>query len=176
MPQNATHNIKPGRIPHASRPKGLERFPPNRRSRLIQATCVPMTTSPLADIRAKLAATKQATSGTAKPAPAITTATTSPAQAVPAPAQAAPVSAPTQADIEQNQPKVKKPSRRKWTDDDYRLRGYRTPAERKNDPRMRLATSVSGETFATVRAFALEHGIGLGEAIDQLIERGVDNG
>lgn len=65
---------------------------------------------------------------------------------------------------------VAKRTRRKWTADDYRIRGLKAPDER--EPRAKLNAEVSPATLAKVRAYAIENGVSIGRAVDQLIEFG----
>lgn len=58
--------------------------------------------------------------------------------------------------------------RRKWTDDDYRSRGIKTPAERVSDAR-RLTVSVAPTTVALLRRTAAELGVTMGQALDTLL-------
>jgi hypothetical protein len=65
---------------------------------------------------------------------------------------------------------VSVPSRgRKWTDEDYRMRRQKTPAERQAEGRRHLHADVSGATFETLRATAAKLGVTLGEALDTLL-------
>jgi hypothetical protein len=64
---------------------------------------------------------------------------------------------------------VRKRSRSRWTDDDYRLRGYPTPAERAASPRKRLAADVQPATLAKLRTLAIESGSTMGDVLDSLL-------
>jgi len=59
-------------------------------------------------------------------------------------------------------------SRKAWTEDDYKIRGFRTPEEKAADKRVNLHTRVEKETMAKLRARAIELRVSLGDVIDAL--------
>lgn len=58
---------------------------------------------------------------------------------------------------------------RKWTDDDYRMRGHLTPDERRSAGRRHLHAEVNATTFESIRTTAASMGVTLGEALDALL-------
>jgi hypothetical protein len=62
-------------------------------------------------------------------------------------------------------------ARRKWTEEDYRLRGLRTPEERASEPTKRLNVKISSAGYEAIRRHALAERLSLGEALDALLAR-----
>ncbi len=121
-----------------------------------------MSTSPLADIRAKLAETRQQKDAAAgkKPQPEVTS--QQPAVRSPQP------------EVTSQQPVVTPPQpepavRRKWSEREYRARGLVPPEKRTADERVRVSGKVRPATYEPILACATANGATFGEALDLLL-------